>query len=107
MSVVAGDRELLREVVEAFLEEVPGLLDQAKAAMTAVDAVQLRRSGHTIKGVMRTLGLQASAELAAELEDMGRSGDLSGASAVLARLESRLDEIVPEAKAFASTDRTR
>ena len=107
MSVVAGDRELLREVVEAFLEECPALLDQAKAAVAAVDSKMLRRSGHTIKGVMRTLGLQIPAELAAELEEMGRSGDVSGASLVLARLESRLDEIVPEAKAFASTDPTR
>jgi CheY-like chemotaxis protein len=107
MSVVAGDRELLREVVEAFLEECPALLDQAKAAIAAVDSKMLRRSGHTIKGVMRTLGLQIPAELAAELEEMGRSGDVSGASLVLARLESRLDEIVPEAKAFASNDPTR
>ncbi|HUE16255.1 MAG TPA: response regulator, partial [Planctomycetaceae bacterium] len=107
MTAVAGDRQLLQEVVEAFLEECPELLDQARAAVATADASLLRRSAHTIKGIMRTLGLEAPAALAAELEEMGRLSDLSAASPVLARLESGLDEILPEAKAFASTGRTR
>jgi CheY-like chemotaxis protein len=107
MAAVAGDRQLLLEVVEAFLEECPELLDQARAALATADASLLRRSGHTIKGVLRTLGLETSGALAAELEEMGRRSDFSAAPPVLARLEAQLDEILPEAKAFASTGRTR
>ncbi len=107
MTAVAGDRQLLQEVVEAFLEECPELLDQARAAVAAADAILLRRSAHTIKGIMLTLGLEMPGALAAELEEMGRSSDLSAAPPILSRLESQLDEILPEAKAFASTGRTR
>jgi PAS domain S-box-containing protein len=106
MTAVAGDRELLQEVVAAFLEECPALMDQTRTALAAADAILLRRSAHTIKGIMRTLGLETSGALAAELEEMGRSSDLSAAPPVLARLEMQLDEILPEAKAFASTGRT-
>ena len=38
---------------------------------------------------------------------MGRRSDFSTVAPVLARLETQLDEILPEAKAFASTGRTR
>jgi two-component system, sensor histidine kinase and response regulator len=107
MLVVAGDRQLLQEVIEAFLEECPGLMEQARIAVAAGDANQIRRTGHTLKGVMRTLGLETAALLAAELEEMGRSANLQSAATAVARLESRIDEIVPEAKAFATTGQTR
>ncbi len=107
MSVVAGDRQLLQEVVEAFLEECPGLMAQARVAVNAGDANQIRRAGHTLKGVMRTLGLETAALLAADLEEMGKSAKLESAASVVARLESRIDEIVPEAKAFATASQTR
>jgi two-component system, sensor histidine kinase and response regulator len=107
MTAVAGDRQLLQEVVEAFLQECPELLEQTRAAVATADAALLRRAAHTMKGIMRTLGLEAPGALAAQLEEMGRSSDLSAAPSVLARLESRLEEILPEAKAFASAGRTR
>jgi HPt (histidine-containing phosphotransfer) domain-containing protein len=107
MSVVAGDRQLLQEVVEAFLEECPGLMEQARVAVAAGDTKQIRRTGHTLKGVMRTLGLETAALLAADLEEIGRSANLESAASVVARLESRIDEIVPEAKAFATASQTR
>ncbi len=107
MTAVAGDRQLLQEVVEAFLQECPELLEQTRAAVATADAAFLRRAAHTIKGILRTLGLETPGALAAQLEEMGRSSDLSAAPSVLARLESRLEEILPEAKAFASAGRTR
>jgi two-component system, sensor histidine kinase and response regulator len=107
MTAVAGDRQLLQEVVEAFLQECPELLEQTRAAVATADAALLRRAAHTIKGILRTLGLETPGALAAQLEEMGRSSDLSTAPSVLARLESRLEEILPEAKAFASAGRTR
>jgi two-component system, sensor histidine kinase and response regulator len=107
MSVVAGDRQLLQEIVEAFLEECPELIEQARVAVAAGDATQIRRAGHTLKGVMRTLGLESAALLAADLEEMGRSANLESAASAVARLETRLGEIMPEAKAFATGSQTR
>jgi len=107
MSVVAGDRQLLQEVVEAFLDECPGLMEQTRAAVAAGDANLLRRTAHTLKSVMRTLGLETPARMAAELEEMGRSADLVSAGPIVAELETRIEAIVPEAKAFTTAGQTR
>jgi two-component system, sensor histidine kinase and response regulator len=107
MLVVAGDRELLQEVVEAFLLECPGLMEQTRTAVAAGDANLLRRTAHTLKSVMRTLGLETPARMATELEEMGRSASLVGAAPIVAQLESRIEAVVREAKAFATAGHTR
>jgi HPt (histidine-containing phosphotransfer) domain-containing protein len=107
IAVVDGDRELLGEVVAAFLIEGPSLLEEIRQALAAGDAVRLRRGGHTLKGAFRSLGIESAAELAAGLEEIGRRGDLAPAPSLVARLESQLDQILAEAKSFASAPQTR
>jgi two-component system sensor histidine kinase/response regulator len=107
IAVVNGDRELLGEIVAAFLIEGPTLAEQIRRALASADAVELRRGAHTLKGALRTLGIESAAELASELEEIGRAGDLARASATMARLESQLDQILSEAKSFASASQTR
>jgi two-component system, sensor histidine kinase and response regulator len=107
IAVVDGDRELLGEIVAAFLIEGPTLLEEIRRALAAGDSVQLRREAHTLKGALRTLGIESAAELAAELEEIGRRGDVSAAPARMARLESQVDQILSEAKSFASAPQTR
>lgn len=107
IAVVDGDRELLGEVVAAFLIEGPTLSDEIRQALAAGDANRLRHGAHTLKGALRTLGIELAAQLAGELEEIGRSGDLAQAPAHVARLESQLDQILSEAKSFASAPQTR
>jgi two-component system, sensor histidine kinase and response regulator len=107
IAVVDGDRELLGEIVTAFLIEGPTLLLEIRHALATGDSAQLRRGAHTLKGALRTLGIESAAELASELEEIGRLGDLSPASAVMPRLESRVDQILSEAKSFASAPQRR
>jgi two-component system sensor histidine kinase/response regulator len=107
IAVVDGDRELLGEIVAAFLIEGPSLVEQIRRALAAADAGELRRGAHTLKGALRTLGIESVAELASQLEEIGRRGDLASAAAPMARLESQLDQILSEAKSFASAPQTR
>jgi signal transduction histidine kinase/DNA-binding response OmpR family regulator/HPt (histidine-containing phosphotransfer) domain-containing protein len=104
LAAVDGDSHLLRDVVEAFLEEYPALLRQIRQAVADSDANLLRRSAHTLKGAVRTFGVESVGSAAAELEDMGRRRELAAAAAVLDRLQSQLDRILPEARAFAGAD---
>ena len=53
---------LLGEIVQAFLEETPRILDQIRSALQASDSNQLQRAAHTVKGSLRTLGAEAAAE---------------------------------------------
>ncbi len=107
IAVVDGDRELLNEVVSAFVIEGPALAEEIRQALAAGDANRLRRGAHTLRGALRTLGIESTAELANELEEIGRSGDLTRAAALVVRLVSQLDQIFSEAKSFASAPQTR
>ncbi len=75
-----GDIQLLREVIETFLQEYPILLAQLEAALQAGNHAVVQRSSHTIKGTLRLFGKVPSQELAELLEEMGTSGSLENAT---------------------------
>ena len=53
LQVVGGDRELLRDVVDAMVEELPQLMLQLQQALAENDQTASRRAAHTIKGSTR------------------------------------------------------
>jgi signal transduction histidine kinase/DNA-binding response OmpR family regulator/HPt (histidine-containing phosphotransfer) domain-containing protein/uncharacterized membrane protein len=98
---LAGDEELLRELVEVFLEECPKWIGDLRAAMDARDAVRLGRAAHTLKGAVDNCGGKGAYALALELEKMGREGRTDGAEAAIGRLERELDRLVADLRSFA------
>jgi two-component system sensor histidine kinase/response regulator len=90
LECVEGDTELLREVVELFLEDSPRLLDEVRTAVEAGDASVLKRAAHTLKGAASNFGAAAVVTAALELETMGRTDDLTGAGPARDRLEVAL-----------------
>jgi len=87
LEAVQGDRRLLREIVEAYLEESPKLLAEIREAVAGGDAATLSRAAHSLKGSMRHFGAQDGAECAYRLETSGRDGKLDVAVEALAALE--------------------
>lgn len=104
LTSVDGDRELLRAVIDAFLDECPQLTVKARAAVDSQDAETLHRAGHTIKGALLSLGAPGASQLAFELEQIGASGTTNGAAAVLADLEGKLELVSRELSAFQVDD---
>jgi CheY-like chemotaxis protein len=102
LKVVDGDRELLRDVVEGFLEECPQLIASIDTAIEQSDAATLRRAAHTLKGALRTLGIMGAVDFAAKLEEMGRSGALKGAEKTFSRLKKEVEAVMPHVTAFVS-----
>ena len=51
-----GDVELLKIVVEAFLDEYPTLMARLEPAIKSTDSSLIRRASHTIKGTLRLFG---------------------------------------------------
>ncbi len=101
MKAVDGDQQLLREVIEAFLEECPRMVEECEQSIANSDAAVLRRAAHTIKGGLRTFGAEPAMEVAARLEELGRAGELQGSQEVLAALKQQLDQVLPELSACA------
>jgi PAS domain S-box-containing protein len=95
LSRVGGDIELLKEVVELFLEDYPTTFEKIKVAVDGQDAPALEHHAHSLKGSVSTFGASRAFEAAFALEKQGRSGDLSGARDGLAELEKALEALHP------------
>ncbi len=96
LSRVGGDVELLKEVIELFLDDYPSTFEKIKNAVAASDASSLEHHAHSLKGSVSTFGAGRAFEAAFELEKKGRAGDLTGAQDGLRRLEQALEALRPE-----------
>ncbi len=90
---VRGDRELLRIVCEAVVEDAPRLLGEIERAIEAQDAGALRLYAHALKGSIRYFGNTAAFDTAFQLEKMGREGSLSGASDLFTSLVGEMEQL--------------
>jgi CheY-like chemotaxis protein/HPt (histidine-containing phosphotransfer) domain-containing protein len=96
LSRVGGDVELLREVIDLFLDDYPSTFEKIKTAVAASDASALEQHAHSLKGSVSTFGASRAFEAAFELEKLGRTGDLGGAQEGLLQLEQALNALRPE-----------
>jgi two-component system sensor histidine kinase/response regulator len=92
MAHVGDDAEVLRAVVEMFLEEGPKRLAQIGAAVQAGDPRGLESSAHSLKGSAAILGLERVRALSLALEDLGESGSVAGAEARMKALGGALED---------------
>ncbi|MHB0959020.1 MAG: Hpt domain-containing protein [Pirellulaceae bacterium] len=102
---MGGDEGLLVEVIEAFQQETPQVMDDLRRAWKTHDASLLHRSAHTLKNSLLTLGATASSETAFALELLARNNQLLRADPLLATLESQLPEVCEELAQFVRAKR--
>ncbi len=55
LAMAGGDIHLLRDLVRAFLDEVPRLLDTLRRAVAQREAQSVQAAAHKLQGVMRCL----------------------------------------------------
>ena len=99
MELVNGDRMLLEELVTLFLRDLPMRMTQLKTGINTVDANIVAHAAHSIKGMSGSFYATQLQQLAHQLEDMGRSGDLQRAPEAYRRLEKAaetLNELLTE-----------
>jgi two-component system sensor histidine kinase/response regulator len=96
-----GDEELLRELVDLFLDDTPRLLAEARDAIAVGDSVRLQRAAHTIKGSVGNFGAEAVVNAAWHLESLARTTSLAEAPAGLERLAQLLEEVGPKLRQLA------
>lgn len=90
---VAGDTDLLAELVGVFLSDAPAMLADVTAAVAAGDAAAVSRAAHRLKGSILTFSAPDAAAAARGLEQSGRACDLRTAQADLERLVAEVDRL--------------
>lgn len=78
---VGDDDYVIADILQSFVDEVDGLLDQLTAAAESDDLKTLHRISHTLKSSCKDLGDEAAGDLCAKLESDARAGKVSGADA--------------------------
>jgi two-component system sensor histidine kinase/response regulator len=88
-----GDRQLLREVVNLFIEDYPRRLAELRTALARGDAQTAHRAAHSLKGSVGNFAANAAVEAAARVETLSRDGNLHHALAACPELEKQIDRL--------------
>jgi PAS domain S-box-containing protein len=101
LAEVGGDRQLLAQLADIFLEEYPKEMTALRRAIDRGDAPGLQQAAHTLKGELNTFAARTAFATALQLETLGRQGDLAAAGATLATLAQEVDRLRPALTALA------
>ena len=85
--------EIVPEVLALFAATADELLPALQRAIAARDFSVLERHAHRLKGALAQVGARDVAQLAAELEQLGRSQSTEGALSLLERMRADIEHI--------------
>ena len=88
-----GDEDFFMEVVVGFLENVRNQTKKIKQAISDGNSERVRKEAHSIKGGAGNLTANNLSDIAAELEDIGESGNLKDGTEVFERLEQEFHRL--------------
>lgn len=100
---VAGDRDLLQELIQVFLRDREQMSAEIDRAVASQDWRLLRRSSHSMRGALSHLGARTAAELASQLEHAAQTEQSEGIGELAARFQNELRELTVELERFTTS----
>lgn len=88
-----GDEELLKEVVDLYLEETPPQIAELNRALDVGDAALVARMGHALKGNAASLAAEVLQAAAQQMEMAGKAEDLNLARSLAPGLGREFDRL--------------
>ncbi|MFK7795696.1 MAG: EAL domain-containing protein [Gammaproteobacteria bacterium] len=82
------------QMVNAYVEDLPGLVTSLEEAVNTKDAKQVQHYAHSIKGSSKNFGAVELADVAKEIEDMGRDDQLQDVNTHLIALFEEVDRVI-------------
>ena len=68
--------DFINELIDAFLEDAPHMIQNMRTALEAKDVESFRRNAHSLKSNAHTFGATELGSYARELEMMGKASNL-------------------------------
>ena len=90
---IRGKEKLLKLLINSFLLEMPGHMDELQQAADAANGDQVRLQAHTIKGVAGNLGGLVLQQCAAQMEGAAKDRDAKQIACLMPGLQSAYREI--------------
>jgi len=88
---LAGDSQLLSELIKIYLSQCPSLLAAAQRALQEKNGKELARVAHTIKGSAGNILARASVKIAEQLEAFALEGDFTRAQEMIGALQEQTE----------------
>lgn len=88
---LGGDLTLFQEVMDIFLAEAPIHLAALRLAVERGQAETVEKTAHTLKGELGYLGMPEITQAASQIEEMGRSNNVSCAANLLDKFEADIN----------------
>ncbi|MFW6374536.1 MAG: PAS domain S-box protein [Thermodesulfobacteriota bacterium] len=93
-----GKQELVRTVVQGFLEDMPQRMEALQNSIENEDFRTVRHLVHSIKGASANLSGESFCRTAAEMEDLLKAEDWVGVKAVMPRLWAEFERLTEALK---------
>jgi CheY-like chemotaxis protein len=91
-----GGGELLRKMVDIYLQDAPERIAAIRDGMARADAAAVARAAHAFKSANANLGAAALAELCRRLERHCRDGAATGAEALVCAIEDEFGYVAAD-----------
>ncbi|MEW4487410.1 PAS domain S-box protein [Thalassoglobus sp. JC818] len=101
---MGGDREILDEMIKAFLEDAPILLEEVYAAHSEENWTNLRRGAHSLKGLAANFEALPVVESAQVVEQSAKDNDSSNLDQQIRALTRDLEELIAALKEEQAKD---
>ena len=96
---LGGDKSLLADMLEFFIEDIPPLLEQIRQSSLERNLETLERDAHSLKGLLSNFdSSQTVSELAARIQELAHTGHIDAAIALVPKLERRSRRMVEAAE---------
>ncbi len=91
-----GEPDVLKEVLQLFLEDVPGRIERLRTACDAGNAAELHRVAHSLKGSAGNIGANDMLAVCRRLDELGKSGDVSSGQGLVESLDAEFARVKAE-----------
>jgi CheY-like chemotaxis protein/HPt (histidine-containing phosphotransfer) domain-containing protein len=91
---IGGDRDLLEQLAELFLQRYPVMMDNIRAALADRDHAAVEQAAHALKGTAGNLCASEVVLSAGQLEAIGRLGTLGEGPVIYTQLERAVLRLV-------------
>jgi HPt (histidine-containing phosphotransfer) domain-containing protein len=91
-----GEPDVLTEVLQMFLQEVPPRIERLRNAWAAGDIQEVHRAAHSLKGSAGNIGAQRLLAVCRDLDDRSRTADEAATAASVAALAVEFDKVEEE-----------
>ncbi len=99
-----GSSDLLTRIISMFFAKTPTLMDEIKAGIEQNKPEQLWTSAHALKSSSASVGATRVYDICAQLESMGRAGELESGQGLFELLQQELALANTELKTYLDDD---